>query len=349
MRSGGRSVAQVTLLAMLVTACAHGPAASRPATSSAPSGSPVADTSVSAASTATSSVPSATSLSVESVTPTPPATPPADLARVVVAERDDIEVRIELQRNPLPAGERSWARVTVTNRGTDEVTWAHDGCAAQAWIRGSSAVPWVIGVEHDGQAAKFKARALDRDLPDASDFRASILFVPKNLLGSPRPTCADIGLAASIKPGKSIKQTVWWSGFTTKNRALPPTGPMPLTIFAGYYFRGEEPSDLIQDGAINLGLDAWVVDAPRRPSPAEAIDAALADPTFAAFVETQDLANGRDVLAWYDAQRDVWEVGVLPWHETTPPRIHGVLVDGTSGVVIGPFDRVWDHDKDHFP
>ena len=53
--------------------------------------------------------------------------------------------------------------------------------------------------------------------------------------------------------------------------------------------------------------------------------------------------------AWYDADRDVWEIGVMPWYETTPPRIHGVLVDPTTGGIVGPLDRPWVQDEDGFP
>ena len=42
--------------------------------------------------------------------PSPAPTAPAGLARIAKTERDGIHVRIELERNPLPAGERSWVR-----------------------------------------------------------------------------------------------------------------------------------------------------------------------------------------------------------------------------------------------
>ncbi len=84
-------------------------------------------------------------------------------------------------------------------------------------------------------------------------------------------------------------------------------------------------------------------------SPAQAIDAALSDPDFAAYVETQAIANGRAEIAWYDPERDLWEIGVMPWYETEPPRIHGVLIDAVTGVIRGPLDRPWDQDVDPFP
>ena len=120
--------------------------------------------------------------------------------------------------------------------------------------------------------------------------------------------------------------------------------------FAGYYWRGKEPTD-IPDQAIELELDAWVISdaAAERLSPAQAVDAALSDPSFAAYLQTQKIADGRAEIAWYDADRDLWEIGVMPWYETEPPRIHGVLVDAVTGRILGSLDRPWDEDVDPFP
>jgi hypothetical protein len=84
-------------------------------------------------------------------------------------------------------------------------------------------------------------------------------------------------------------------------------------------------------------------------SPAQIVDAALADPDFVHYLASQTIANGREEIAWYQADRDVWEIGVMPWYETQPPRIHGVLVDAVTGAVVGPLDRPWNQDVDGFP
>ena len=44
-----------------------------------------------------------------------------------------------------------------------------------------------------------------------------------------------------------------------------------------------------------------------------------------------------------------YEVGVMPWYETEPPRIHGVLVDAVTGAIVGQLDRPWDREVDPFP
>ena len=276
--------------------------------------------------------------------------PPPDLARVAVAERDDVRVEIELQRNPLRAGEPSWIKTRVTNEGRTDVTWFHDGCAVPVSVHGVSEVAWPMGEEHTGQADKFKAYALGGSVVEGPDAHGMLSFVNKARLHSGPGGCADIGIGETIKPGQTIRTTRWWSGFTDLNRALPVAGPATFRDVAGYYWRGEEPEDITAQ-VIELKLDGWIVSprAAHRLSPAEAVDAALSEPRFAAYLETQTIANGRAEIAWYDSRRDVWEIGVMPWYETDPPRIHGVLVDAVTGKVLGPLDRPWNQDVDPFP
>jgi hypothetical protein len=267
----------------------------------------------------------------------------------VVKERDNIRVEVELQRNPLPAGEPSWVKVRVTNEGGTDVTWFHDGCAEPVNVYGVSKVAWSMGKEQR-QAGMFKTYALGGSIAAPPDPHGVMSFVEKEGLHTGPTGCADLGIGETIKPGKTLRATRWWSGFTDLNRALPAAGPATFRGFAGYYWRGKEPTD-ITDQVIKLKLDAWIVSdaAAARLSPAQAIDAALSDPTFTTYIDSQAIANGRATIAWYDADRDLWEIGVMPWYETEPPRIHGVLVDAVSGAIRGPLDRPWDHDVDPFP
>ncbi len=341
------------LIVILVTGCAApvgsaGPAGPTgllvsPSTAATPGSAPVSLES-------TAPPPSETTEPPPSATTSQRPTAPPDLARVAVKERDDIRVVIELQRNPLPAGEPSWVKVRVTNEGRTDVTWFHDGCAEPVSVHGVSEIAWTMGEEHQGQAWMFKAYALGGSITAAPDPHGVLSFVEQERLHTGPTGCADIGISETIKPGKSVRTIRWWSGFTDPQRALPAPGPATIRGFAGYYWRGKEPTDII-DHAIKLELDAWIIsdEASDRLSPAQAVDAALSDPTFTAYLETQAIANGRAAIAWYDATHDLWEIGVMPWYETEPPRIHGVLVDATTGAVVGPLDRSWDKQVDPFP
>ena len=267
-----------------------------------------------------------------------------------MTRHDGIRVRIELQRNPLVAGERSWVRVTVTNTGKDVVTWFHDGCAMPAWVRGESQVAWAGGQQQLPQSQSFKWYALGayngKPVPPAA-----IRYVPKEMLGAGSYGCADIGMSDRIKPGAKLRQTLWWSGYTDVNRTLPPNGPMLIKATAAYYWRGTREPDNIPAQTLDLQIDGWVVGGTGgdRLSPAQVVDAAVADPDFAGYLGTQELASGREEIAWYDAESDAWEVGVMPWYETEPPRIHGVLVHPVTGAILGILDRAWDQDADGFP
>lgn len=288
---------------------------------------------------------------VPTIEPTPGPTPPSGLARVAVVERDGIRVRIELQRNPLPAGEPSWVKAKVTNRGTTDLTWFHDGCAQPAWMYARSEVAWPMGREQSDPVRMFKTYALGSSLNrDPSPF-ASLDFVRKRYLHWGSTPCADTGIPETILPGGSVRITLWWSGFSDQNRAIPSAGPATIYASAGYYWRKGLKARESSDNAIPLELDAWITSdaGPARLSPAQIVDAAVADPAFVEYLATQRIANGRATIAWYDAKRDVWEVGVMPWYETKPPRIHGVLVDPITGTIVGPLDRTWNVDVDPWP
>jgi hypothetical protein len=207
-----------------------------------------------------------------------------------------------------------------------------------------------MGVEHDDPGQRFKTYALGGHVAQDPSPYGSIQFVREADLATGSPGCADIGLTDRIQPGDKVEETYWWSGTTAVNRAPPPAGPLRIDGWAAFYWRGEDEPDAITDHAIEPSLDAWVTNGtPGRLSPAQAVDAALTDPAFTAYLATQNLASGRAEVAWYDLERDRWEIGVMPWYETDPPRIHGVLVDGTTGAILGELDRPWDRDADPFP
>lgn len=265
-------------------------------------------------------------------------------------EVDRIRIRVELERNPLPAGEVSWVQISVTNRGQSNVTWSHDGCASLAGVGGQSAVASPLGQQQSGIKAEFKAYALGGSTVEDPDPFAWIGFVPENRLNKGSYGCADIGLSETLKPGESRRQTRWWSGLESQNRSVPPSGAIELSVHAGFYWRGKEP-DEIPESLIKFTLPAWI-DSPdqrQRLSPAEVVDAALDDAGFSAFLNTQDIANGREAIAWYAADTDLWEVGVLIWNDYEEPRIRGVHVEPRSGAIVGSIDRAWDQDADGFP
>ena len=257
-------------------------------------------------------------------------------------------MEIELQRNPMPAGERSWVKIRVTNCGGTDVTWLHDGCASPGNVGGLSAVAWSMGEDQPGNLGKFKTYALGGHILRAQPVSPA------------SRSCRNVCSAANR----------WLRGHRhpgdTRARREPPADSLVVWLHgAEPGVAGRRPGECsrsrrpvlagqrhIPDAAITFEVPAWIEasDAVERLSPAEIVDGALADPGFAACnIQTQDIASGREEIAWYDADRDTWEVGILPWYETAPPRIQGVAVDALTGKILGPLDREWSRDIDGMP
>ncbi|HTG42261.1 MAG TPA: hypothetical protein VK697_11680, partial [Methylomirabilota bacterium] len=61
--------------------------------------------------------------------PTPVATlPSGPLDTTASASLNGVQVTIEFDRNPMPAGEPTWVTTTVTNTGADDLIWLHGSC-----------------------------------------------------------------------------------------------------------------------------------------------------------------------------------------------------------------------------
>ena len=301
--------------------------------------------------TATSSAPTATSTQAVQPSASSVGELPEHLERGAVVERDGIRARIELQRNPLVAGEPSWVKTTVRNVGSNDVTWFHDGCRTAVGVNGESSVPWPAGREQSGTGLSFKNRVLNVPVTTNTPWPPQLSFVPEDRLGKGTYGCADVGISETIRPGGAVHQTSWWTGFADVREGLPPNGPVTITGNAAHYWRGHREPDSIAEETLGLSLPAWLVGGldGNRLTPPEIVDAALADPAFVAYLDSQQLGNGREEILWYDPTADVWEVGVMPWYEADPPRIHGVLVDPVTGAIRGTLDRAWDEEVDPFP
>lgn len=344
----GRTLGTLALAALAAASCVSPATASPSATVAA---SPGAVTT--AAPTTTAPGPDPTPSVSTLPTPTPAPTMPAGpLPRTATVERDGVRLKLELERNPMPAGEWTTLTAVVRNIGNNVVTWFHDGCAITVNTWGEMAVAWRRGVQQEGAAAMFKGRVLDYRA-GSSPMRGPIIdFVPERWAGRGSYGCADIGMSDVIRPGRAIRQRYVWEGHAGLRWGPPPSGPVTLTGTFAYYWRGrEEPEGDITDRTIEISLDAWITGGADEPwlSPPEVVDAALADPAFVAYLETQDLGNGREEILWYRPQLGAWEAGVLVWYEFPEPRLHLVLVDPHTGAILETVDRAWSEERDGFP
>jgi hypothetical protein len=260
-------------------------------------------------------------------------------------------VRITLDRAPMPAMEVTRITTEVRNVGSDTLHWMSDGCEISVGIRAEmTASAWRPGVQQQDVAKLFKDYAIYRSFRTERLRPPSLEFVPPAWVGKGSHGCADIGFVHEIAPGNAVRAELVWDGAAARRWGPPPTGAVAITGIFDAYWRGDELMPDVRMGKLEVHLDSWVVDGAdeTRLSPPEVADAALADPAFAAYLETQQLGNGREVVLWYRPTLSLWEVGVLAWYAPAQ-HMHLVLVDPHSGAVVDTVDRAWDEDRDGFP
>jgi len=274
------------------------------------------------------------------------APPPAELPRIAAAEKNGVRVEIELERNPMPAGEWTGVRTRVTNLGGDALTWFHDGCATLVYVAGTlTGRQWRPGFwDFDGKIGEFEDRAVEQASHDGA---IRITFLDKDLIGRGSYGCADIGMSDLIAPGDTIERRRIWDGFAGTLLSPPPGGLVRLTGTFGYYWRDEAPADITTQ-TISVELDAWIErldDAYIHPS--EAIDAALFDQRLADLISSRDLFNGNGPVVRFDPQRGDWMVGLLDDYPES--IVHLVVVDGRTGAREDWIERPWNRDVEGSP
>jgi hypothetical protein len=288
-------------------------------------------------------------------TPAPPATGPMvptagptippELPLTVVEERDGIRVTVTLERNPLPAGEPTWADLGATNVGTDAVSWLHDACATPAGLGGEMVAKWRPGAAQQGNAKVFKDLALRQRALENGLIQIS--FTPEPFIGRGSYACADIGITESIAPGERRQVRAQWNGMAHASLGPPPTGLVTLRAWAGYYWRtidgdppegGVSPIEFEMPAWISGGKDGALLDPP------EVVDAALVDAAFVDWLGRRTIGNGNEPLLWFDPELDQWHVELITYCDGCEGggTIRGVLVDPASGEIVGDVDHPWD-------
>jgi hypothetical protein len=275
--------------------------------------------------------------------------PPSDLKRAAVVEQDGVRVRVELERNPMPAGEVTRVTTVVKNLEDRPLHWLSDGCAIPVSVAGVAAQDWPKGEKHPPQAQLFKDLVLDRAFRLQPFVGPVADFVPLKWLGKGTFGCADVGIDHTIAPHGSVREVQAWDGQAALRFGPFPAGPVELQGRFGSYWRGRE----MPEQARHLGytLEAWVTGGPGDDwlGPVGIVDAALGDQAFLDYLADQDLTSGRDEILWYRPELDVWEVGVLAWYDAPTPQMHLLHVDPRTGEVLRTVDRPWDQRLDGFP
>jgi hypothetical protein len=284
---------------------------------------------------------------VSIASPTPAGVPagPVRLRRSASIMRDGVRLRVELERNPMPAGEPTWIRTTVRNVGKDDLMWSHDGCAISVGVRGEMVdATWRPGeTVEEFIPGDFKSRTVR--WWNGAGPGIGLYFWPARYVGRGEIACADLAIHDRIPPGGVLQSRSMWDGMAYHRLGPPPSGRATVTATFRYYDR---PGLDGNSHTLPVSLDAWVVDG--RPDdmlhPMEIVDAALDDAAFRMWIEGIEVGNGSTEVIWYDPELDTWEVGVFQYDTN---HFQVALVDPRSGDVLGIIERPWREGREPYP
>jgi hypothetical protein len=244
--------------------------------------------------------------------------------------QDGIKLTLTVQSNPLRAGWPTIATVTLENRGNRELRWTNDGCDVNAWVHGRVEGAWRPSeASYPADLVSYRDWFLREARADAP---ISLAFDPLQLIGRRFIGCADLGVARSLAPGRSVTQEFAWDGSAYPRLGLPPTAPATLTAT---FERWTRPGPGRDGAPLFVTLDSWVIDGRRDEvlSPAEVIDAALMDERFAASVRDRRVSTG-NIVVEYDLGIGLWTIGFLRTTDDGHAILHAAHVDPVTGEVV---------------
>lgn len=271
------------------------------------------------------------------VTPAP--TVPAPERQLNMAIGHGLRVELELDRGAVLLGDRVNAVVTLTNETTEpmRILGTH-GCDLSVNLRPGQ----PKGEPQTGIAAEFKERALARS-PLAFSFVSD-----ENPLDS--CTVNDSRDHRAISPGRPVHIRLWWQAQTPFDFGYDGMGVVTARF---YVIDPSQPRDLPLSPPVDLvttSLPLLVRGAGHGGiSPAVAVDAALTDPRFRAFLDAHPPSSWEPKVPrpasvttgkWYvdDAglvvdHAAVWWVILEP--KARASRDPTVYVDARTGAILG--------------
>jgi hypothetical protein len=291
--------------------------------------------------------PATSAASKPSTDPTSAPTHPANLGLIATADLDGVRLTIELERNPMPAGEPTWIDKTFTNTGLDPVTYYP--CGESVSVSGLIAdLPWRPGRRLPDPAKAWKEYLISVQGVRTND--RYVLFLPQGLDGS-SSGCGDIGYTKSLAAGATIHERARWDGFAYRQLAPPPTARIDL-VGTFEFDRGdplaEHPPE--ERRTLEVHLETWISGLPDAfLDPAEAADIALTDPRLTAVLASRHLHNGNESVVRFDPVAGVYQIGMLESGDLPVARAHLVLVDARTGEIVDFVDRDWDYAVDGYP
>jgi hypothetical protein len=258
-----------------------------------------------------------------------------------VAQRDDVRVTLTLDGAPA-RGSRWWARVEVVNAGARSIDWASGLCGDVADVFVDLSPAFAPGRAWEGRLGTFKGAALGKAM--AGDAIGE--FVAERRIGefgrAAREPCAWDVDADRLPAGGRLEMRAGWDVAFENGRGAPPG---PAHVVASFGYIGPSVGPLADPGAAHsllATIDVAVSPAAGEPqlTPAQAVDVALSDPGFAAWV----LERGEDT--WAETRLELvdgtWVVGLIRTEPGAPgdPRRLGEVRIGPAGLIVSRRFRV---------
>jgi hypothetical protein len=223
-------------------------------------------------------------------------------------------------------GVETWATTTVENVGDGSAFYLTDGCEIPMQVLGKLGGDWTGGADHVGVPAEFKRLALFGDY--SGHGHLSMGFDPEQLVGRD-DGCADLGVPHELRAGERLTQRSLWVPWDDA-----PVPTVLITLEASFPFTGRDKDGSSIDPVV-VELDSWIAGSEAWPwmTPAQAVDAALADPAFFAWLHEVPSASWINAYLDFDSEAGIWEVGLFrddpgsAWAKIIP-------LDATTGAVI---------------
>jgi len=227
-----------------------------------------------------------------------------------------------------------WASIRIENTGDGVVRWAGGGCgeAGGIVIDALAAVPQGK-LDWPGRLGSFKRQALGLD-GAVGGAPMNVGYVPESRIGKNIVCTADLRIER-LGPGETLAYRAGWDGQLGNGPA--PAGP--ATVSATFPFIGIEgevdPSAFDPAILIEASIKTTIVGAgvPSAMPLALAVDAALADEQFAAWVDVapEDTWINPNIVF----QDGLWSVGLFRMGNAVQMEMYGEVKVDANGAIVG--------------
>jgi len=240
--------------------------------------------------------------------------------------RDGVRVTLTLEGEPRTAA-ATWARILIENRGTRGVRWAGGGCGDPGEISIDLRPAFAAGRAWPGLLGRFKILALGGgrfENPAAGSYVGEALF------GRSDVACPNDLKIETLAAGGSLSSRAGWTGRFGFPGVPAPTGAAVVTgSFSFIGIDGAVGPDVTDVRPTEVRIPTTIVGVADRPaplSPALAVDAALGDPEFGAWVQAVPEAS------WINPSVDLtdgaWTIGLFRYGKKGELDLFGAVTIG---------------------